>query len=239
MRALPVVILRPEPGANATLRAARALGLDAHAFPLFAVTPLDWEPVEAAQVDALVLGSANALRHGGAALEAYRGKPAYAVGETTAKAAREAGLDVVLTGRGGLQLVMPRIAPEHRRLLRLTGREHLDLKTPEGTEVKTRAVYASDPLPVPGDLAALLRQPVLALLHSGLAAEYFSQVCNSLEIERGHVHLAAIGPRVAALAGTGWASLRSSGQAEDTALLALALEMCQEVPSGSVRTTDI
>ncbi len=36
-------ILRPEPGASATVREAAELGLDAVAMPLFSVEPLDWE----------------------------------------------------------------------------------------------------------------------------------------------------------------------------------------------------
>ena len=36
-----------------------------------------------------MIGSSNAIRHGGAALSAYRGLPVYAVGEKTAAAAQE------------------------------------------------------------------------------------------------------------------------------------------------------
>ena len=118
---LPVIVIRPEPGAAKSLEAALGLGLDAHAFPLFAVRTLPWEPVARDEVDALVLGSANALRHGGEALEDHRGLPAYVVGAATAKAASAAGLEVVATGQGGLQSVMPELDPAHRRLLRLTG----------------------------------------------------------------------------------------------------------------------
>lgn len=229
---LPVLVLRPEPGASATLAAARERGLDAWAFPLFAVRALPWEPVAREGVDALLLGSANALRHGGEALARYHGLPAYCVGETTAQAARDAGLVVAATGRGGLAGVLERLAPDHRRLLRLAGRERIALAQPPGTAIITREVYASEPLPMPPGLAALLARPALALLHSGEAAARLAQLCDAVAIDRGHVHLAVIGPRVARHAGPGWAALRASARPDDAALLALAGQMCQEAGRG-------
>lgn len=231
---LPVLVLRPEPGATATLEAARAMGLDAHAFPLFAVRPLAWEPVPREDVDALLLGSANVLRHGGEALALYRGLPAYAVGMTTAEAAREAGLDVVATGKGGLQPMLAMLRPGHRRLLRLAGRERIDLALPHGVSMVTREVYASDPLPMPRDLAALLAMaPALALLHSGEAAAHFATLCDQARLARGRIGIAAIGPRVAERAGIGWADVRNAARPDDAALLALAMQMCEEAGSGS------
>ena len=78
---LPIIAIRPEPGCGATLAAGREAGLAVEAWPLFEVWPLAWDAPPADSFDALLLGSANALRHGGTALAAYRGKPAYAVGE--------------------------------------------------------------------------------------------------------------------------------------------------------------
>lgn len=230
---LPVVVLRPEPGASATVAAARAMGLDARAFPLFAVRPLAWEPVARDEVDALLLGSANALRHAGAALARYRGLPVYAVGASTAAAACAAGFEVAATGEGGLQALLGGLRPGHRRLLRLAGRERVTLEVPPGIEVTVREVYASEPLPLPDELAARLSAPALVLLHSGEAAAHFARCCDSAGIERSRVLLAAIGPRVAARAGEGWAMLRSASAPGDAALLALAARMCQEAHSGS------
>ncbi|MCJ2184366.1 uroporphyrinogen-III synthase, partial [Novosphingobium sp. 1949] len=73
----PILILRPEPGASASLAAARALGLDAQAFPLFTVAPSAWSAPPREAIDALLLGSANALRQAGDQLARYRGLPAY------------------------------------------------------------------------------------------------------------------------------------------------------------------
>lgn len=229
---LPVLILRPEPGATATLTAARALGLDARPFPLFAVRALSWEPPARSQVDALLLGSANALRHAGPALDTYRDLPAYCVGETTAQAARAAGLCVAATGKGGLQPMLALLAPDHRRLLRLAGRERITLDPPVGVTILTREVYASEPLPMPAGLAEMLASPALVLLHSGEAAARFAQLCDGAAIDRSRIRLALIGPRVARHASEGWAQMRSAAQPDDAALLALTAQMCQEAGSG-------
>ena len=87
-----VLVLRPEPGATATVRQARERGLDAVAVPLFEVDPMAWEAPDPFGFDGLLLTSANALRHGGDRLQSLRGLPVYAVGDATAEAAREAGL---------------------------------------------------------------------------------------------------------------------------------------------------
>ena len=86
----PVVVIRPQPGCDATVEAARALGIDARRFPLFAVASVAWEPPPADSFDAILLGSANAPRPAGPALAAYAGKPTYAVGAITAETARRA-----------------------------------------------------------------------------------------------------------------------------------------------------
>ncbi|PNU04272.1 uroporphyrinogen-III synthase [Novosphingobium guangzhouense] len=235
-----ILILRPEPGAASTLAAAQAGGLKALVFPLFAVRPTLWQPVARNDIDALLLGSANALRHGGTALAGYRGLPAYCVGETTAAAARAAGMEVAATGHGGLQNLLGVLQPGHSRLLRLAGRERTMLDPPARVTITTREVYASEALPVPAGLIEALRAPapqpvpaaVIALLHSGEAAARFAQICDEAAIARGSIRLAAIGPRVAAHAGAGWAAVRSARRPDDAALLALAQQMCQEAAYG-------
>ena len=87
---IPVIVIRPQPGCDATVAAASDMDLEVHGFPLFEVRPLAWEAPDPDEIDALLIGSANALRHAGAALSAFRGKPTYTVGETTAEAARAA-----------------------------------------------------------------------------------------------------------------------------------------------------
>jgi uroporphyrinogen-III synthase len=93
-----ILVLRPEPGASATLRRAHERGLHAVAVPLFEIEPVAWDAPEAGGFDGLLLTSANAVRSAGEQLEELRGLPVYAVGEATAGAAREAGFEVASTG---------------------------------------------------------------------------------------------------------------------------------------------
>jgi uroporphyrinogen-III synthase len=225
---IPVIVIRPQPGCHTTVAAARAAGLDARGFPLFEVRPLAWQPPPAESFDALLLGSANALRHAGPALDDYHGKPAYAVGATTADAARAAGLDVVAVGSGGLKLLLPRLAPDHRRLLRLSGRERVMLTPPRGVTIRECVVYASEPLPLPPALGSLLRRPALVLLHSAEAAQHFAGLCDAPRIDRARLTIVAIGPRVTRAAGGGWAAVATADTPGDTAMLALARELCQD-----------
>ena len=223
-----LIVIRPQPGCDATVNAAITMGIDARGFPLFAVRTLDWEIPTPGTFDALLIGSANALRHGGKQLEALAGMPAYAVGETTARACHDAGLDVVVTGKGGLQQVLSGVDPEHRNLLRLAGAARVPLDPPPGVTIVERVVYGSEPLPMPPSLAELLRAPAVIALHSAEAARHFRAQCDSLAIDLSCLSLATIGPRVAQTAGTGWRSVLSASAPDEAALLALAGEMCEE-----------
>ena len=103
---VPLVVIRPEPGCSNTVAAARAAGITCHGFPLFEVAARSWEGLAPQGFDALLIGSANALRHGGPGLAALRALPVLAVGETTAAEARAAGFSVAQTGAGGLQSLL-------------------------------------------------------------------------------------------------------------------------------------
>jgi uroporphyrinogen-III synthase len=223
----PVVAIRPEPGCTATVEAGAEIGLAIEGRPLFEVHSVAWDPPPAEAVDALLLGSANAVRHGGLALEAFSGRPVYAVGETTAAAAEAAGFSVAVTGQGGLQAVLDTLAGP-LRLLRLTGVEHVPLTASPGIEIVTRIVYDSAPLPLPEALARRLGEGALVLLHSAAAARHFAGECDRCGVPRSAISLAALGPRIAAAAGEGWREVRPAAEPLEAALLALALDMCHE-----------
>lgn len=221
-----VFIIRPQPGASASLAAARALGLDAHAQPLFEVRPCRWDAPDPAAIDGVLVGSANAIRHAGPALAQYRGKPVHAVGAATLAGALAQGLASGSVGEGGLQQVVDALPPGPIRLLRLAGAVHAALALPSHVTLETRVVYAAAPLPLPPECAAGLREGALVLLHSAAAARHFASECDRLAVPRAGIALAALGPRIAAAAGTGWADCRAAGKPNDPALLALAKEMC-------------
>lgn len=230
---IPLVIIRPQPGCDATLTVARDLRLDAYGFPLFNVAPVAWEAPDPEGVDALLIGSANAVRHAGVQLQLYVGKPTYAVGRATAEVAQQAGLAIAMVGSGGLQAVLKRIDPAHKSLLRLAGRERLELSPPAEAEMVERVTYASNALAMPPELAELLTSPAVVMLHSAEAARHFAAECDRLAVARAHISLAAMGPRIANAAGAGWERLEIAAKPEDTALLALARNMCKSTDGSS------
>lgn len=230
MSTAPVVVIRPDPGLARTAQRFRAAGLPVVAEPLFRVVPTPWESPAPEDVDALLLGSANALRHGGEGLEQYRGLPVYAVGEETAAAARNAGFAVQRVGTGGLQALLDELTPRdgsELRLLRLAGAEHVPLECPAGIELVTRVVYAVEALPLPTPLRAIFAAGAVVLLHSGEAATHFAAECDAASVPRDQVALAALAPRVAQRAGSGWRCVAVADAPNDAALLAAVLNLCK------------
>jgi uroporphyrinogen-III synthase len=228
---VPILTVRPEPGSSATVAAGLAAGLTIEACPLFEIRPVAWEAPPPDSVDALLLGSANAVRHSGEALEAFRSKPVYAVGEATARAAEGEGFAVATMGPGTLQPLVDGLQGP-QRLLRLTGAEQVPVVPPPGIGIEARVVYDSVPLPLPDAVAACLTGGIVVLLHSAAAARHFAAECDRLGILRSGVRLAALGPRIAAAAGEGWGEVRSAAEPREAALLALARHMCHEPPQG-------
>jgi uroporphyrinogen-III synthase len=225
---VPLVVIRPEPGCAATVSAARDAGLDPQGFPLFAVTPRSWSAPPPDAHDAVLLGSANAIRHAGPGLAAVRHLPAYAVGDATADVARASGITVIGQGQGGLQSVLGQLDPTHRRLLRLAGEERIALTPPAGVTMAERVVYASRAQPMPPELVKLLGEPALVALHSAEAAHHFAAECVRNGLRRARLRLCALGPRIAAAAGDGWGEVAVAADTSDRALLALARQMCQD-----------
>ena len=226
----PVVTIRPEPGFTSTVAAGREAGLAITGEPLFEIRPLAWSAPSVDTVDGLLIGSANAIRRGGAQLTPFTGKPVFAVGSSTADAARETGFPVQRVGEGVLQDLLDALSGQRLRLLRLTGAEHVPVTPPAGITVETRVAYESEALPMSPALARTLADGALVLLHSAAAARHFAKECDRLDVDRARIALAALGPRIAAAAGEGWAALRSADRPNDPALLALAREMCHETP---------
>lgn len=225
---VPLIVIRPQPGNAATVAAAQRSHMEAHGFALFELVPKSWETAIPGQHDALLLGSAQVLRLGGAGLAALKALPAYAVGEATAEAAQAAGFTVAATGDGNLQALLGALDPAHRRLLRLAGEERVSLQPPKGVRIDERVVYASRAAPLPPELVALLGQPAIVALHSAEAARHLAAQCVTHGIKRARLRLAALSLRIASAAGDGWGEVAVASYPEDKALLALARQMCQD-----------
>jgi uroporphyrinogen-III synthase len=213
-----VIVLRPEPGASATLARALERGLDAAAVPLFRVEPVASEAPAAGSFDGLLLTSANAVRHGGEQIASLRGLKVYAVGEATEVAAREAGFDIASTGDLGVERLLGSIDPG-LKLIHLCGADTVESDARQC--ITKLVVYRSEPLPGP-DLSAIGES--VALIHSPRAGRRLAQLVS----DRGSTAIAAISPAAAAAVGDGWQAVEAAEQPNDDALLALAQRLCNK-----------
>lgn len=115
-----------------------------------------------------------------------------------------------------------------RRYLRLSGAERVSLEVPAGTVIEERVVYEAVPLAIAPEFEQRLRSGGVVLLHSAAAARHFAGECARLGIPAEALALAALGPRITEGLEGRWAAIRHAGNPEDTALLALARDMCQD-----------
>ena len=230
----PVFLFRSEPGLSKTLERFVASGLEADGCPLFESEPLDWTVPDPSAFDGLLVGSANAFRHGGEGLSVLSSLPVLAVGDATAVASREVGFVVEQTGTAGLQQLLDTLAVRHHALLRLAGDVRVDVVPPAGVWVETRVVYRMRPLPMAQRIADRMRaEGGVVLLHSGEAARRLSAECDRLGIERARLTIAALSARIAASVGEGWRSVHIADHPSDAELLALAQRLCQGSSPGS------
>ncbi len=222
---LPLLLLRPQPGNDASAARARAKGLEVVQLPLFEIAATEPGPLPRGPFDALLLTSANGACFGGAALAAFGHLPAYAVGEATAQAAREAGLADVIIGGGDAASTVPMIAADgHARVLHVCGADTRPFDS-QGLSIVRHVVYRS----AERDETAL--RPLLdglgravAAIHSPRAGSRFAALV--APARRPDFHIAAISPAAAETCGSGWARLALSPLPDDTALLACAEALC-------------
>lgn len=217
----PLLVLRPEPGASATARRARALGLAPVVSPLFTVRAIAWDPPDASTFDTVLFTSANAPRHAGAGLARYRHLPCLAVGDATANSARDAGFGDVTAGTHDAERLLAAIAPD-TRVLHLCG-EHRHAAARPTTQIPVYVSQAAE------TLAAVAREATaagaVAMLHSPRAA---AVLCSLLpRPSRANVAIVAISPAAADAAGSGWATVAAAPRPADAAMLAIARLLCE------------
>ena len=215
----PLVIVRPEPGASSTAEAARKLGLEPVVMPLFAIEPMQWEAPDPSDFDALLFTSANAVRYGGPGLDALRSLPTHCVGEATASVAREHGFDVASVGSGRVDVLLDSL-PADLRLLHLSGLHRREPKAPKQA-ILVIPVYRAEEIAISNDFEEL-KDCVIAV-HSPRAGARIGE----LGLQRDRMAIAAISPEAAEACGPGWAAVVSAQDPSDTALLAIAAELCK------------
>jgi len=211
-----LLVLRPEPGNASTCERARAMGLEPVPCPLFAVEAVAWTAPDPRAFDFILFTSANALRHGGEYLARLTTLEALAVGAATADAARTAGFRVTMTGDDGVEALLEALSA--RRLLHLTGVDHVDVSSRHAIE--TVVVYRSVALAA----RVISSGRLAALVHSARTGARFAELVPN----RAEINIAAISAAAAAACGAGWAALDVANQPTDRALLALAARLCQD-----------
>jgi uroporphyrinogen-III synthase len=214
----PLLVLRPQPGADATAARAAERGLRAIVAPLFRIVPREWDMPDE-PVDALLITSANGARALDDRLD--RSLPVYAVGEATADAARRAGFGTVTAGPGRIEELVPIIVRDGiRSLLHLAGEDRTAFD-PAGLRIETRIVYAAEPVAPPPAFEPALAEGAVVLLHSTRAARRFRELAGPA------YRIAAISEAVYAAAGDGWEAIAVADRPTDDALLAVAARLCQ------------
>jgi uroporphyrinogen-III synthase len=209
-----LLILRPEPGGSETAARARAMGLEPVVAPLFRTKRLAAPAVDSGLYDAILLTSANGARYAPAGAT---GLPCFAVGESSAAAARAAGFGEVRAGScDGAAAAAMMAAAGVKRALHLCGRDHLAVEA-AGVLIERRIVYAAEPV-----AHERFEGPAVAMLHSARGAARFAELAGA----RAGIAVAAISAAAAAAAGDGWAAKAVAAAPRDQALLELAAKLC-------------
>jgi len=222
---MPLLLLRPQPGNDASAARARELGLTVIQIPLFDVLPADGGLLPTGPFDALLLTSTNGVRFGATVMAAFAGLPIYAVGETTAYAARFARHEHVITGGGDAQSTAAMMAADGRRsVLHIAGEDVRPFDS-HGMNIYRYTVYRTVECDTAAARAALNGLgPVVLAVHSPRAGIQLSLLVPATR--RMRMHIVAISEAAARVCGKGWASVTVSERPDDTALLHCVETLC-------------
>jgi uroporphyrinogen-III synthase len=212
-----LLIVRPQPGADATAARVNAAGHMAVCMPLFATQAVAWDLPNIGDFDGLLLTSANALRHVGEKWPLLTGLPLFAVGQNSADYARRMGFDVHHVGSAGIESLLEQI--DARRLLWLAGEDRTSFLLPPTMHIDCRIVYRSVALPIPHDFRAALMEADYVLLHSARAASRFTSLVEDVQFQKNRISIAALSEKIAQAAGSGWAKVRIAKEPTDNDLL--------------------
>ena len=236
---MKLLIIRPEPGASASAARAMSAGFKVSVLPFFGVIPRAWDVPDFRDFDALLLTSANAVRHAGDGLAKLSALPVHAVGQQTADVAMAAGLQLASIGDRDAAAVLAQARNMgHQRLLWLAGQDHVALPDDLGTPLVLRVCYAVVPLTLPTDVAARIADTDAVALHSPRAARQLTHVVDHMGLDRNAITIAAFSAAIAKAAGTGWRHMVIATDPNDAALLS-ALQEIDRLPPNTPSAKDI
>jgi uroporphyrinogen-III synthase len=233
---MKLLIIRPQPGNDASAARACDAGFEPLQLPLFAIASRPWDAPDQRHYDALLFTSANAVRHAGPALQNYQALPVHAVGSQTATALRYLGIDAATTGTGDASVALLNAAKlGHRHMLWLAGEDHIDLTPPPGGNIETRICYAAEALSLSAEAGIRIASADIVAFHSARAAIHFCETLSQFGLDRANLVAAAFSPAIAAAAGAGWRAMAVARQPTDSALLSAVAEL---VKRAAVATED-
>jgi uroporphyrinogen-III synthase len=208
---MAVLVTRPHPDNEATARALRERGFAAVLAPMLRFEVVDSGAIEA-DVTALIVTSANALRAAEADLGPFLKLPLFAVGEHTAEEAHRLGFAKVTSAEGDADKLRKRIRKSFKtkggKLLYLAGadlsRDLAGELAEDGFEVITRTTYRMVALSAlsPETREAFAANDVEAVLHySQRSARAFLEAARAdgVEISALAVPQCCISAHVAAI----------------------------------------
>jgi uroporphyrinogen-III synthase len=231
-----ILVTRPQPGSTQTAVALKERGHDPITAPLLQMETLSEVDPDGGPWTAILLTSANATRGIAhlAGRDAWRAMPIFAVGDRTAKAARDQGYTDVTSARGNVDdlanLVAARLSPP-ARLLYLSGEERsgdlagaLRAKNFIVDVVVAYRMIAARTLPEPA--ASAIRDGVDGVFHfSRHSAEAFVKAASNtglLEVALAKPVHYCLSDRVAEpLREAGAANIRIAARPDEDALLEL------------------
>lgn len=178
----------------------------------------------------MVFTSPQGPRFAGSAAQAYRSQPAYAVGERTAAAARDAGFRHVQAVGGDAIGLFAAVAARHRHVLHLAGTDRTAVTPPLGLEVVVRAVYDARLRPLTDDAAAALRSGDLdwVLLFSTRTAGHFAALHDAIGADRARLSVGAISAAALEAAGDGWRIATAAATPTEAGILAACGLSCDK-----------
>ena len=226
-----VLITRPSPGAQETARRVEALGRTPIIAPLQLVRPVEMRLPRPARIAALVLTSRNAIP---ALPPAWHATPVHAVGDATARLAREAGFTTVHSADGdavALAAAIARVVPAGATLLLATGAgvglPIAAMLRRLGYRVIRRIAYrvvAATALPPAAAAALGDTRGLVALVFSAEAGRVLAELVRAAGLTEATRHCEAItiSSRAAmALRGQPWRAIHVAARPTQDAMLAM------------------
>jgi uroporphyrinogen-III synthase len=235
-----IIIIRPEPDASRDVAWLKRYQVPAIAVPVMQATKRPFDVPDIGAFQAVIFTSRHAVAAiaDSPAIGALRALPAYAVGRSTAFAARQAGFAEVVTGHGGGSGLVPLLVADlrpHAGALLWPSATTISFDIAAslvdfGFAVQRLPVYA---MPAQTDIGRQLpdRLPThssaAVVAMSARSIDLFSTMLrdNQLDQRRHIITVIAASHSIAEAAGAGWADILLAKAARRTRLLAIATFM--------------